>query len=49
MGPTRRNTDERRFPPDDANDMLVSTAHWSIKGLYGSGGSLLGTEPALEG
>jgi len=23
MGPTRRNTDERRFPPDDPNDMLA--------------------------
>ena len=30
VGPTGRNTDERRFPPDDPNDMLVSTAHWSI-------------------
>ena len=32
VGPTRRNTDERRFPPDDPNAMLVSTVHWSIKG-----------------
>ena len=35
MGPTRRNTDERRSPPDDPNDMLASTAHWSI-GIIGN-------------
>ena len=35
VGPTRRNTNERKFPPDDPNDMLVSTAHWSIQGLQG--------------
>jgi len=27
VGPIRQNTDERRFPPDDPNDMMVSTAH----------------------
>ena len=34
LGPTRRNTDESRFPPDDPNDMLVSAAHWSM-GIIG--------------
>ena len=49
VGPTGGNTDERRLPPDNPSDMLASTAHWSIQGLQGSGGSLLGTEPVLEG
>ena len=32
MGPTRLKHDERRFPPDDPNDMLASIAH--LTGLY---------------
>ena len=36
VGPTRRNTDERRFPPDDPNDLPWST--WDYRELFTESG-----------